>query len=151
MRKPWVIFTSGCFDVLHEGHYSLLNYCKGIAYPGDIVVVGLNSDESVRKLKGNKRPFFNAKERRLALENLKSVDLVIEFDETNPQKILGKIKPNLYVKGGDYDIQMLSLDCIETPDTEIEIFPTKDGYSTSNIIDRMNTVVREEQLRFDFS
>ena len=151
MRKPWVIFTSGCFDILHEGHYSLLNYCKEISYPGDIVVVGLNSDESVRKLKGNNRPFFNERERRLALENLKSVDLVILFDETNPQKILGKIKPDLYVKGGDYDIQMLSLDCIETPDTEIEVFNIKEGHSTTNIIDRMKTVVREEQLRFDFS
>jgi D-beta-D-heptose 7-phosphate kinase/D-beta-D-heptose 1-phosphate adenosyltransferase len=93
------IFTNGCFDLLHIGHIELLKYSKSL---GDYLVVGINSDNSVKKLKGSSRPINNELTRKIILESIKYVDEVIVFDEDTPIEIIKKIQPNIIVKGGDY-------------------------------------------------
>jgi len=93
------VFTNGCFDLLHIGHIELLKYSKSL---GDHLIVGINSDKSVRKLKGQSRPINNEYTRKLILESIKYVDEVIIFDEQTPLELIKKIQPQLIVKGGDY-------------------------------------------------
>ena len=92
------IFTNGCFDVLHRGHLELLKKCKEMGY----VVVGLNSDNSVKTLKGQSRPFLNQQDREFALRSLKYVDDVFIFDDLTPYNLIKFIQPDIIVKGGDY-------------------------------------------------
>ncbi|MBT5637018.1 MAG: adenylyltransferase/cytidyltransferase family protein [Candidatus Peribacter sp.] len=92
------VFTNGCFDVLHRGHIELLRHCKSLGY----VVVGLNSDSSIRRLKGENRPFNNQKDRKFLLESCKYVDEVILFSEDTPLNLINQVKPDILVKGGDY-------------------------------------------------
>ena len=99
MKK--LIFTNGCFDILHRGHVSLLQYCKTL---GD-VIVGLNSDKSVKRIKGSERPINNENDRKFMLESLSCVDKVIIFNENTPYELIKKIKPNIIVKGGDYSVE----------------------------------------------
>lgn len=127
------IFTNGCFDILHAGHLNLLKFCKEL---DGYVIVGLNSDESVKKLKGESRPIFPEKERKMLLESLKFVDEVIIFDEETPLNLIKFIKPDIIVKGGDYTVEQ-----VEGKDlAEVIIFETINGYSTTkkiqDIIDR---------------
>jgi rfaE bifunctional protein nucleotidyltransferase chain/domain len=93
-----IVFTNGCFDVLHKGHLDLLKYCKSLGK----VVVGLNSDDSVKRLKGSSRPVNNVKDRKYFLDSLVFVDEVIVFKEDTPYNLIKKIKPDIIVKGGDY-------------------------------------------------
>lgn len=127
------IFTNGCFDILHTGHLNLLKFCKEL---DGYVIVGLNSDESVKKLKGEGRPIFPERERKMLLESLKFVDEVIIFDEETPLNLIKFIKPDIIVKGGDYTVEQ-----VEGKDlAEVIIFETINGYSTTkkiqDIIDR---------------
>lgn len=120
------IFTNGCFDVLHKGHFELLKYCKSMGY----VIVGLNSDESIKNIKGENRPYFSENDRKFMLESCKYVDEVILFNETTPYDLIKKIKPDIIIKGGDYkkeDVSGYGL-------AEIKIFDYLDGYSTTNIL-----------------
>ena len=94
-----IIFTNGCFDILHLGHIELLKYAKSL---GDTLVVGLNSDESVKKLKGSTRPINNEQTRKTILESLRFVDSVVIFNEETPIKLIKQIQPDIIVKGGDY-------------------------------------------------
>src|SRR5579872_5797317 len=94
-----IVLTNGCFDILHSGHLHLLNGAKAL---GDILVVGINSDSSVKKLKGADRPLVNEKERAEVLANLRAVDFVTIFEENTASDLLKHIKPDIYVKGGDY-------------------------------------------------
>ena len=129
------VFTNGCFDILHRGHLELLKYCSSIACPamGGYLVVGLNSDESVRRLKGEGRPINNQKDRKFFLESLKFVDEVRVFDEDTPLKLIEEIKPDVIVKGGDYDP-----DTVVGGDTcEVRIFDYIGEYSTTNIINEI--------------
>ena len=127
------IFTNGCFDVLHIGHVRLLKYCKSL---GDTVTVGLNSDSSVRKLKGTDRPLNEEHVRKEMLESLEFVDEVIIFDEDTPYNLIKKVKPDLIVKGSDYDPK----DVVGADICDVRIFEKIEGYSTTqaikNIIDR---------------
>ena len=107
------VFTNGCFDILHRGHIELLKYCKSL---GGHVVVGINSDFSVKQLKGESRPFFTQQDRK--------------FNQETPYEIIKEIKPDVIVKGGDYDkTKVVGHDL-----AEIKIFNYIDGYSTSKII-----------------
>ena len=122
-----IIFTNGCFDILHRGHVEYLNKSKLL---GDFLVVGLNSDESVKRLKGCKRPINNQEDRKFVLQSLNCVDDVVIFNEDTPYNLIKKIKPYYITKGGDYD-----------PDTvvgadlaEVVIIPYLPGYSTTKII-----------------
>ena len=93
------IFTNGCFDILHRGHIELLKFCKSYGR----VIVGLNSDKSVRKLKGPSRPVFSENDRKFMLESCKYVDKVHVFEEDTPINLISKLKPDIIVKGGDYE------------------------------------------------
>ncbi len=123
------IFTNGCFDILHIGHVKLLESCKAM---GGKVIVGLNSDKSVKKLKGEERPFNNEKSRKEILENLKVVDEVIIFDEETPYELIKRIQPDIIVKGGDYQKEdIIGKDIVELRGGRVEIFPFIRDYSTT--------------------
>jgi D-beta-D-heptose 7-phosphate kinase/D-beta-D-heptose 1-phosphate adenosyltransferase len=121
-----VIFTNGCFDILHRGHLELLKYCKSLGR----VIVGLNSDISVRILKGEDRPFNSQKDRQFLLESLKFVDEVRIFDEETPYTLIDALKPDIIVKGGDYE----PADVVGNDIAEVKIFNFIDGYSTTKTI-----------------
>ena len=120
-------FTNGCFDILHPGHiYSLSQTAK----EADYLIVGLNSDESVKKLKGPSRPINNQNNRKYILESLKCVNEVAIFNEDTPLNIIKKIKPNIIVKGGDYNKEQV----VGYGLADVMIFNYLDGYSTTSII-----------------
>jgi rfaE bifunctional protein nucleotidyltransferase chain/domain len=96
------VFTNGCFDVLHPGHLQVLNKARSLAGPRGAVVVGLNSDESVRRLKGPDRPVFDEHSRAILLVSLKMVDHVVVFEEDTPLELIRILRPDIIVKGGDY-------------------------------------------------
>ena len=127
-----VVFTNGCFDILHAGHVRYLNAAKAL---GDILVIGLNSDESVRRLKGEGRPVNPAEDRAEVLAGLRAVDHVVVFGEATAEELVRQIKPDIYVKGGDYSLDSL-------PEAKIVagyggrtiLVPMVEGRSTSNVI-----------------
>ena len=122
-----IIFTNGCFDIIHRGHIELLKFCKDM---GGQVVVGINSDESIKKLKGNERPINNEKDRVFLLESLKYVDKVIIFEEDTPYNLIKQIKPDIIVKGSDYSKELV----VGKDLAEVIIFEKIDGYSTTKTI-----------------
>jgi len=97
-----IVFTNGCFDIIHAGHVDYLEKAKSL---GDFLVVGLNSDESVKRLKGSTRPVNPVDQRKKVLQALKPVDLVIVFEEDTPERLIKEIKPDVLVKGGDWKIE----------------------------------------------
>lgn len=97
-----IVFTNGCFDILHAGHVDYLEKAKSL---GDFLVVGLNSDESVRRLKGKDRPINPQNQRKRVLEALKPVDMVVIFEEDTPERLIKEIKPDVLVKGGDWKVE----------------------------------------------
>ena len=126
-----VIFTNGCFDIIHRGHIELLEYCKSI---GGKLIVGLNSDSSVKRLKGKKRPINSEKDRKYLLESLRFVDEVIIFNEDTPLELIKKISPDIIVKGGDYTVESVVGNNI----CEARIFKHVKGYSTTTAIQDIN-------------
>lgn len=131
-----IVFTNGCFDLIHQGHKDLLNKAKSL---GDILIVGLNSDQSVKRLKGINRPIQNEKERAKNLFEIGIVDKVIIFDEDTPDRLITEIKPHVLVKGGDYTIESIvgSRDVLAAGGI-VEIIPLTPGYSTSKTIEKMD-------------
>ncbi len=128
-----VVFTNGCFDVLHAGHVDYLNKAKAL---GDILIVALNSDDSVLKIKGSKRPIVPLKQRAFIIANLKSVDFVTVFDEETPANIIGDLVPNFLVKGADWDIsKIVGREVVESNGGEIKTIEFVNDVSTSQIID----------------
>ena len=127
-----IVFTNGCFDLLHKGHLDLLS--KASTY-GDILIVGLNSDSSVRKIKGKERPVENEKIRSKNLLKLNYVNYVIIFDSETPQDLIKTIVPNVLVKGGDYnDTTIIGAKEVISNGGKVKIVPLTAGYSTSSII-----------------
>jgi len=126
-----IVFTNGCFDILHKGHIDYLIKSKQL---GDKLIVGLNSDASVSRLKGLDRPINKQKDRKYVLENLGCVDQVIIFDEDTPYELIKKIKPDIITKGGDYQ----SYDVVGNDLAEVVIIPFVDGYSTTGILEKIN-------------
>lgn len=127
-----VVFTNGCFDILHSGHVMYLREAKS---QGDFLIVGLNSDASVARLKGPERPLNKEHDRKFVLENLKSVDCVQIFEEDTPLDIIKQINPQMLVKGGDWKIeQIVGSDFVLSQGGEVKSLSFKDGYSTSKII-----------------
>lgn len=130
------VFTNGCFDVLHPGHIDLLDRARDL---GTKLVVGINSDDSVRKIKGNGRPVMRAEDRRVLLLALKSVDEVIIFEELTPDRLIKQIKPDVLVKGGDWKPdEIVGSDFVLGNGGKVYSLPLLDGFSSSNLIDRMN-------------
>jgi rfaE bifunctional protein nucleotidyltransferase chain/domain len=127
-----IVFTNGCFDILHLGHVEYLNEAKA---QGDLLLVAINSDESVRKIKGPDRPINNENDRAKMLLNLKSVDCVQVFNESTPLEIIKLIKPMVLVKGGDWKPdQIIGSDFVASIGGETLSLSFKNGYSTSNLI-----------------
>ena len=122
-----LVFTNGCFDLIHRGHLELLRYCAEI---GSKVIVGLNSDLSTQRLKGAGRPINNEYDRKFLLENLIWVDDVIIFEEDTPYALIQRLKPDIIVKGGDYDAKLV----VGADLAEIRIFNNVNGYSTTSSI-----------------
>jgi len=131
-----IIFTNGCFDILHIGHIELLKYAKSL---GDILIVGLNSDKSVKNLKGDKRPINNEQIRKKILESLRYVDEVIIFDEDTPLETIKKIQPHIIVKGGDYKKEdVVGYEFEKLGLLEVKIFDYVANNSTTKIIERIS-------------
>ena len=128
MQITKTIFTNGCFDILHRGHYELLKYCSSLGR----VIVGLNSDSSVTDLKGPTRPFFKQEDRIFALLSCRYVDEVIVFNENTPYNLIKSISPDIIVKGGDYVADRV----VGSDLAEVRIFNFIDGYSTTRILER---------------
>ena len=131
-NRKIVVFTNGCFDLLHKGHLSYLKASKEL---GDYLIVGLNSDSSVKKLKGKDRPINNEITRARNLLSTSIVDDVIIFNEDNPRKLINGILPNVLTKGGDYsENEIIGADTVKSNGGSVEIIPLLEGYSTSKII-----------------
>lgn len=129
-----IVFTNGCFDILHAGHVDLLNRAREL---GDRLVVGINSDESVRKIKGPDRPVQDQEARKAVLLGLESVDEVVIFDELTPERIIEEIKPDILVKGGDWrPDEIIGADFVTTNGGKVYSLPLIEGFSSSMIIDR---------------
>ncbi len=130
-----VVFTNGCFDILHAGHLELLNQAKKL---GTKLIVGINSDESVRAIKGSSRPFVSQNDRADVLRGLRCVDEVVIFNEPTPQQIIEKIKPDILVKGGDWSIeQIVGADFVKQNGGQVFSIPLKNGYSSSSIVEKI--------------
>jgi rfaE bifunctional protein nucleotidyltransferase chain/domain len=127
-----VVFTNGCFDLIHSGHVDYLLKAK---QSGDVLIVGLNSDASVRRIKGEKRPILKEEERAFILSNLKSVDYVTLFDEDTPFELINKIIPDILVKGADWSIEnIVGRDAVEQNGGEVKTIAFVNDQSTSKII-----------------
>lgn len=133
LRKSDVIFTNGCFDIIHPGHIHILKEAKSY---GDILIVGLNSNRSVKRLKGKSRPINSESDRVKILCSIKFVDYVVVFDEDTPLELIKLIKPDSLIKGGDYDkSDIIGADIVEKKGGRVIIVELLDNYSTSSIID----------------
>ena len=129
-----VVFTNGCFDIIHKGHTTYLELARGL---GDFLIIGLNSDTSVRKLKGPNRPINQETIRATNLLKLNYVDAVTIFSEETPQKIIEELHPDFLVKGGDYEPKnIVGADCVRSDGGQVVILPFISGYSTTNIIEK---------------
>jgi len=132
-----IVFTNGCFDILHIGHISLLEQCRQF---GDKLIVAINSDASVQCLKGPSRPVVKENDRARVLAALASTDAVTIFDEQTPLNLIRRIRPDVLVKGGDYTTAtVVGAEDMMSWGGRVEIVPTVPGHSTTNIIERMNT------------
>ena len=128
-----IVFTNGCFDLLHVGHIRYLEEAKAL---GDILIVGVNSDASVRKLKGPKRPVLPVEDRTEILSGLGCVDYITVFDELDPLALITSLQPNVLAKGGDWTKeQTVGKEVVERSGGEVVIIPFVEGTSTSNLIE----------------
>lgn len=130
-----VVFTNGCFDIIHKGHVTYLNEAKSL---GDHLIVGINSDDSVKRLKGKDRPVNNEYDRAFVLDNLKSVDDVLIFNEDTPYDIIKEIIPDLLVKGGDWkEEDIVGSDIVKKNGGKVVSLQFVNDYSTTNILKKI--------------
>jgi D-beta-D-heptose 7-phosphate kinase/D-beta-D-heptose 1-phosphate adenosyltransferase len=130
-----VVFTNGCFDLLHPGHISLLHQARRL---GDRLIVGLNTDASVKRLKGNSRPVLNEQDRAVMLNALACVDMVVLFDEDTPENLICKLKPDVLVKGADYKPEeVVGKNIVESYGGEVKLVNLLEGYSTTGITEKI--------------
>jgi len=127
-----IVFTNGVFDILHYGHIDYLTKAKRL---GDILIVGLNTDASVRKFKGKNRPIQNERDRARILDSLKPVDYVVLFSEETPERLIRKVRPDILVKGADYKIsEIVGAEFVKSYGGKVKRIPLQKGRSTSGII-----------------
>ncbi len=132
-----VVFTNGCFDILHAGHVSYLNAARAM---GDVLVVGLNSDDSVRRLKGPTRPLNSQDDRALVLDALRAVDAVCIFTEDTPLELITLLQPDVLVKGGDYtEDTVVGADVVRARGGRVALVDLLPGRSTTSIIQKMSS------------
>jgi D-beta-D-heptose 7-phosphate kinase/D-beta-D-heptose 1-phosphate adenosyltransferase len=133
-----IAFTNGVFDLLHEGHIKLLSQAASFA---DVLIVGVNSDASVKRLKGNNRPLNNQQSRALLLASLIMVDAVIIFEEDTPLQLINNIMPDVLIKGGDYNPDtIVGAGEVIANGGKLEIIPLEEGFSTTGIIEKIKEV-----------
>ncbi len=133
-----VVFTNGCFDILHPGHIHTLTQAKSL---GEVLIVGINSDASVKRLKGEQRPILNQDERAVMLAALEAVDYVTVFEEDTPLVLIQLLQPQILVKGGDWDSQaVVGRDVVEANGGMVVLIPYQEGLSTTGIIERILAV-----------
>jgi rfaE bifunctional protein nucleotidyltransferase chain/domain len=138
-----IVFTNGCFDLIHRGHIEYLTRAKMY---GDILIVGLNSDDSVRRLKGKSRPYMRANDRAYILSQLNPVDVVVVFFEDTPYDLIKMVEPDILVKGGDYQIdEICGRDIVEKRGGSVFNIPFIRGYSTTNLIKKIQTDIKKLQ------
>lgn len=132
-----VVFTNGCFDLLHQGHVDYLSRARDL---GDLLIVGVNSDASVKRLKGPSRPVSHQSSRTHVLAALSAIDYVVVFDDDTPIHLIEHIKPNILVKGGDYKHdEVVGADFVEAHGGRVVLLSLVPGESTTNLINRINT------------
>ena len=142
-----IVFTNGCFDIIHPGHVEYLYKAKSL---GDILIIGINSDKSVKKIKGDKRPILNENDRALILSAFFFVDYITIFEEETPYNLIKKLIPDVLVKGGDWEIEnIVGKDIVEKNGGKVVTINYKNGYSTTNIINKIKKLYcnrREEWI-----
>lgn len=130
-----VVFTNGCFDILHSGHIYIFREAKKW---GDVLIVAVNDDSSVKKIKGRFRPIFFLEERLEILESIEEIDYLISFSEETPQKIIASLLPGVLVKGGDWKIEeVVGKNEVEKAGGKVVVIPYLKGYSSTEIIERI--------------
>ena len=130
-----VVFTNGCFDLLHRGHIDLLGKAGSM---GDILVVGINTDDSVRRLKGSSRPWTPEEDRAEVIAALATVDLVVLFDEDTPLELIREIDPDVLVKGADYRVEeVVGADHVRASGGRVELVPLTEGRSTTTLVEKL--------------
>jgi D-glycero-beta-D-manno-heptose 1-phosphate adenylyltransferase len=136
-QEKKTVFTNGCFDILHLGH---IDYLAKAADLGDILIIGLNTDISIKKIKGNNRPVNNELSRAAVLASLNFVNAVVLFDEETPRDLIKSIQPNILVKGSDYKPEeIIGYDIVKENGGEIMTIDYLEGYSTSSLIEYIKT------------
>ena len=136
-RGKRIVFTNGCFDLLHPGHVHLLECAKSF---GDVLIVGINSDNSVMKLKGSTRPIFNQDDRSRVIASIEAVDYVTVFNQDDPRKVIELIKPHVHVKGGDYASGgVIEEETVRKRGGEVKYVKLLEGYSTTAILNRIKS------------
>lgn len=130
-----IVFTNGCFDILHSGHVQYLAEAKEL---GDILILGLNSDSSVKRLKGKDRPINNEKERAVVLSALYTISYIVIFEDDTPYKLIKHIKPDILVKGGDWKPEdIVGSDIVNSYNGEVKSLSFIEGKSTTDIINKL--------------
>lgn len=130
-KEQKIVFTNGCFDIIHQGHIDYLSKARDL---GDILIVGLNTDNSVKRLKGNHRPINDEKSRALILSSFLFVDVVIFFNEDTPYELIKTIQPDILVKGSDYKAEeIIGYDIVKAKGGKVETLDFLPGFSTSGI------------------
>jgi len=130
-----IVFTNGCFDIMHKGHIEVLSKSSDL---GDKLIIGLNSDSSVQKLKGNSRPIIDENSRAIALAALSFVDAIVLFSEETPINLISTLTPDILAKGGDYEIRtIVGHEIVQKNGGEVILIPFVDGFSSTNIINKI--------------
>lgn len=133
-----IVFTNGCFDLIHQGH---VEYLAKASELGDVLVVGLNTDDSVKRIKGKNRPVNDENARANVLASMVFVDGVFFFDEDTPYELIKRVKPHILVKGADYNEEdIVGYDIVKAYNGEIKTLDLVNGYSTSNLIDKLKQI-----------
>lgn len=148
LRSEWkkeqltLVFTNGCFDILHAGHVKYLRDARTL---GDLLVVGVNSDDSVRRLKGNNRPVQPESDRAYILSGLESVDYVTLFDQDTPAELIEAIKPDILVKGGDYTPdEIVGAETVRQIGGRVMVIPLLEGHSTTGILEKSKKTTKDD-------
>jgi D-beta-D-heptose 7-phosphate kinase/D-beta-D-heptose 1-phosphate adenosyltransferase len=138
-----VVFTNGVFDLLHRGHVEYLSHAREL---GDVLILGLNSDISVKKVKGLGKPFVKETDRAIVLAGLSSVDYICLFDEDTPQEMIQELIPDILVKGGDYAIdEIVGREVVEKHGGKVVTIPLVHGFSTSELTNRIAKMATEKE------
>lgn len=138
MRKQWklegrkVVFTNGCYDILHPGHMRLLEAARSL---GDLLILALNTDASVQRIKGPQRPMISQEERAALVDHLDSVDIVTFFDEDTPRELIAEVLPDILVKGADWSHFIAGREEVEAAGGKVMALPLEPGYSTTNLVE----------------